>query len=511
NAPQLALYNEIERQKKAGQPVRIIILKARQMGFSTAVAALFYHATITQQNVNSLVVAHKADASTNIFNKAKLFYEESPQILRPMRKSSNAKEMLFENASSGRDKMGNPGLRYKILIGTAVDKEAGRSMTSHNFHASELAFWPYPTETMAALSQTVPLQPNTMVIIESTANGIGGEFYERWIRAERGEGNFVPLFFPWYMLAEYAMPAPDGFKADDEEKELQEKFGLTNDQLQWRRWCIQNNCVGSLDIFHQEYPATPEEAFLSSGRPVFDVKALNDALLNAENPKLRGRVIEEKGMVIFQEVTNGYLSIWEMPRDGEDYVFGIDVAAGMTNGDFSVIEVFKRKTAEQVAEWHGHIDPDLLGNEAALLGRFYNLGRIIPESNNHGIATINALKRCGYQRIYRRRTVGTTENRTGIEYGFLTTGKTKSLAVNALGALIRSNAGKIKSANALRECLTFVWDNKGAPNAQSGCFDDRVMGMALAVYGMDEIPWHEHKDDYDNIVQLYGANQITGY
>ncbi|MCR4963295.1 MAG: hypothetical protein K6B40_05380 [Firmicutes bacterium] len=182
NDAQKRLYAEIQRQRQAGQPVRIIILKARQMGFSTAVAGLFYHATVTRPNVHSMVVAHKADASANIFNKTKLFYEESPAFLRPLRKAANSRELIFENPRA-KERSQRPGLRSRITIETALNKEAGRSATIHNLHISELAFWPYAAETMTSLLQAVPYHRQTMVIIESTANGLGGAFFEQWQRA----------------------------------------------------------------------------------------------------------------------------------------------------------------------------------------------------------------------------------------------------------------------------------------------------------------------------------------
>ena len=212
NPSQLRLYKEIRRQQKAGQPVRVIILKARQIGFSTAVAALFYQRAATTPNVNAMIVAHKADASTNIFNKTKLFWECSPLRVRPMKKACNAKALLFENPTNKtEEKAKNPGLRSKIQIETAGNKDAGRSATIHLLHLSELAYWPYAELTMASLLQAVPNLPETMVVIESTANGVGGVFYKEWQRAIKGESVFTPLFFPWwsheeYQIEEAAMP-----------------------------------------------------------------------------------------------------------------------------------------------------------------------------------------------------------------------------------------------------------------------------------------------------------------
>ena len=206
NPPQLRLYAEIERQQQAGKPVRIIILKARQIGFSTAVAALFYQRAATIPNTHAMIVAHKADASANIFNKTKLFWECSPEEVRPLKRASNARELIFENpAAKSGERAAEPGLRSRIEIETAGNKEAGRSATIQLLHLSELAFWPHAEQTMASLMQAVPNLPGTMVVIESTANGAGGAFYQEWQRAAKGESAFAPLFFPWFEHGEYRM------------------------------------------------------------------------------------------------------------------------------------------------------------------------------------------------------------------------------------------------------------------------------------------------------------------
>lgn len=512
NEPQMRLYQEIKRQQDLGMPVRIIILKARQMGFSTATAGLFYHRTVTNTNTNTMIIAHKADASTNIFNKNKLFFEKSPAFLQPMRKASNAKELIFENPTTkASEKRARPGLRSKIVIETAMNKEAARSWTLQNVHISELAFWPYPAETLLSVQQAVPNQPGTCIIIESTANGVGGTFYEEWLRAERGESAYVPLFFPWFEMKEYTMPVPDDFVADDDEKELQERFHLSDGQLVWRRWCIQTNCGGSLDKFHQEYPATPHEAFIASGRPVFDTKLIDEAMQKAPVAIDEGRVVNQQGFATFRKMYKGYLKVWEWPVDGEEYVIGIDVAKGLENGDYSVMEVFSHKTSKQVAEWHGHIAPDLLGVEADLLGRFYNLALIVPEANNHGISTIDELRRRHYPRLYRRRTVNKVTNRTVEEYGFMTTEKSKALIIDNLGAFLRQGAIRIKSREALDECLTYVLDAKGRANAQEGCYDDRVIACALALYAIKERSKTGRKVEEKPIKLLYATTSKTGY
>ena len=513
NKPQKKLYEEVKKQREEGRPVRIIILKARQMGFSSAVSALFYYSSATKKNTNSMVIAHKADASTNIFNKMKLYYETSPEILRPARKASNAKEIIFENpTTNGQEKRRNPGLRSRIEIESAVNKDAARGKTIHNLHMSELAFWPYPEETMTAAMQAVPNDPVTSVIIESTGNGVGGKFYEEWIRAERGESEFVPIFFAWFDHEEYRMPVPEDFTLTEEEQQLKTQYDLDDEQIVWRRWCISANCMGDIDLFHQEYPATPREAFLSSGRPVFDTDKIEEALRKAEEPAFSGRVIEENNAVRFRTEYKGVLSVWEKPKDGAEYVIGIDPASGDQNGDYSAMVVFERKTQKMVAEWHGKIPPDLFGEEAAFLGRYYNLAWLVPEANNHGVSVIDSIKRARYPKLFRRPSSPDDKKNTSMsKYGFWTSAKSKKLLIDTLAKFLRENACNIPCKAVLNECLTYMYDDAGASNAQSGCYDDRVIAMGLAVYFIHKFGSGDTVHVPEKLSSLYVINSVTGY
>ena len=513
NEPQNRLYDEIEKQQKEGRPVRIIILKARQMGFSTAVSAIFYHESATKENTNSAIVAHKEDASTGILDKMKLYYEESPEIFKPSRKACNAKMLLFENPSTNENiKRRDPGLRSKIIIESAVNKNALRSKTVHNLHLSELAFWPYPEETMTSAMQAVPHEPGTMVIIESTAHGVGGAFYEEWIRAVRGESEFVPMFFPWFEEKDYRMPVPDDYSPTDEESELIEKYHLEPEQIVWRRWCISANCGGDINRFKQEYPAEWHEAFLASGRPVFDTDILDVAMQKAQPAPFVGRVIATKDGPKFRTETNGYLSIWQKPQAESLYVIGIDPSSGSRDGDPAAMAVYECATQTQVAEWHGYMPPDLLGEEAVQLGIYYNNALLIPEANNHGVSCLDSIKRAHYRNIYRRRTSpDRRRERNTDNYGWWTSEQSKKLLIDGFAKFIREGVDRIKSKQTLNECVTYVRDDRDRTNAQSGCHDDRVIANALAAYAATARKNSNIKFKESSVIQLYGVNSSTGY
>ena len=262
NKPQMKLYNALGEQHRQGKPQRAIVLKARQMGFSTLTEGVIFKKTATNFNVKAGIVTHEATATSNLFNMFKRFYDNLPEELKPTIKRSNAKELIFDNDEG-------TGLKSTIKCMTAGNGRIGRSDTFQYVHVSEYAFWEGDKKaTLGGLLQAVPYDIDTIVIIESTANGFD-EFKELWDDAVAGNNDFVPVFCAWWEQDEYRLPY-DGFELTQEEVELKKTYNLDNEQLAWRRWCIKNNCNGSLDLFHQEYPSCPEEAFIASGNCVFD-------------------------------------------------------------------------------------------------------------------------------------------------------------------------------------------------------------------------------------------------
>jgi hypothetical protein len=491
NQPQKRLYNTVKEQAKQQKPIRIIILKARQMGFSTLTEALIFHRTVTRRNVNSLIVAHKDESSNNLFNMSKLFYENLPPELQPMRKASNARELVFENPTKNQlEKRHNPGLRSKIKIATAGGQGVGRSDTLQNVHISELAFWPGDKkETLNGILQSVPNSPPTMVIIESTANGFD-HFKELWDQAVAGESDFEPLFFPWFEMQEYRMKVPPGFELTEEEEKLKEAFGLDDEQLAWRRWCIKNNCSGDLNLFRQEYPCTPEEAFLTTGTPVFDndkvILRLNQLRAQyRDNPPLVGNIECKytpdgdpiQGTETFIPSPSGWLTIYEKPRANVPYVIGVDVAEG--GADWSVAQVLDNTTGKQVATLRAHCDTDILAKALFSLGFYYNRALIAVEVN-YDLHPVKELQRLRYPRQYVREQVDTYTGKLEKKFGFRTTSASRPPIIGELVKIVREDTGLINDITTLQEMLTFVRNESGKPEAQAGKHDDTIMALAIA-------------------------------
>lgn len=506
NYAQKVFLEHIEEDDKNLKPKRYIILKARQLGMSTFTEGYIYHATSTQENVNSLIIAHEEKATLNLFQMSKLYYEESPLAIRPMKKYSNGKTLWFENPTvDEKEKLANPGLRSKITLATAGTNDTGRSNTYHNIHVSEIAFFPNPENTMTALMQCVPDEPNTFVCLESTANGVGGWFYDFWYAACRGENDFTPLFFPWHNDPNYRRP----FKTEEEKKKfikevnqitmdeygkerhtdewyLIEEFGVDYEQLNWRKWKIRNDCGGSLDMFHQEYPSTPEEAFIASGRPVFDMKALKEYELACCAPEFVGDMPTiAKEHVVPVPSEKGLLKIWMFPEEDMNYTIGCDVAEGLETGDYSVGTVMD-DNLNVVAKWRGHLDPDLFGKAMVNLARYYNDAYLVVEINNHGLTTMKSITDEEYWNVFYTKTYDRLNNLLTKKLGWHTNKKTKPLAIDKLAEYIRENYLALWDKDIVTECYTYVIDERGATNAQEGMHDDCVMSLALTLQGILE-------------------------
>lgn len=506
NEAQNRVMRLIENDEKEGKPKRYIVLKARQMGLSTLFEGLIFQDTATRENKNSLIIAHEEQASSNLFNMSKLYFDYLPDVLKPMKKYANGKVLSFENPTNDdHEKAKNPGLRSKISIATAGSGEVGRSSTIHNLHASEVAFFPDAKVTMLGLLQAIPDQPNTLAVLESTANGVGDWFHDMWQKAEKGENEFTPIFLPWFIQPEYTR----AFRTENEKKqligevntvsvdgsgkevrtyeyELMQKFDLTYEQLNWRRWTMKNKCQGDEILFMQEYPSTPEEAFISSGRPKFSIQSLRKYQTITKDPIKRGYLMAKDGRIEFVEDSKGYISIWQEPEPNRYYAIGADVAEGLAHGDYSCAYVGDTDTFDVVARWHGHIDPDLYGVELVKLAKYYNEAYLGVENNNHGLTTLNTIKREEYWNLFFSKSYDKIADTMTQKLGWTTSIRTKPLMIDKLGEFIREHYLGIYDDLAIAEMFTYVIEDNGKTNAQPGCHDDTVMSMAIMLQLMLE-------------------------
>lgn len=292
------LYAAIDEQRAAGLPVRILVLKSRKVGISTAVQGVIVQNTTQRANRRGLVVAQDGDTAGELFDIGNTMYVNLPQdpAVRPplagRRNSPRQKYLRFGARAGVAHATGDQGLNSQLTIDTAKQVDAGRGKTITDLHCSEVAFWADPLKAVSLLN-AVPDEPDTYVFIESTANGANA-FKARCDRALRGEGAYQIVFIGWTEDPDCtkAFGTPEVREAfvktigqgpwGKDEPRLIDKFGCTPEQLYWRRHTIVDKCEGKLELFKQEYPSSPEEAFIGSGKHVFSIEFISKAIDRAE-------------------------------------------------------------------------------------------------------------------------------------------------------------------------------------------------------------------------------------
>ena len=478
NEPQQRLYDIIKKLKEEKKPIRIVILKARQMGFSTLTESILFKETTTKFNVNTGIITHQDEATTNLFNMSKRIYDYLPDEMKPSLKNSNAKELIFDNEQG-------TGLKSKIKCMTAGGKGVGRSDTFNNLHISELAFWPGDKKvTLTGLLQAVPNLSNTIVIIESTANGFE-YFKEIWDKAVKGENDFIPLFVGWNELKEYTMPYT-GFELTLDEKELQIKYNLTLEQLSWRRWCIKNNCGGDIETFKQEYPINPFEAFISTGSCYFNKEIIINRIKEIENnqPLKVGYFSytfnENKiSNINWYDDEKGYIKIYKDVEKGHPYVLGGDTA-GEGSDNFTGL-VIDNSSGKQVATLKKELDEDEYARQMYCLGMYYNTA-LIGIENNYSTYPTKKIKEYRYPKIYLREIEDNIAEKIQDKFGFVTNKATRPIILSILKEILRDNVNWINDVEILKEALVFIKNEKGRPEAQLGEHDDLIIGLAITYY-----------------------------
>ena len=279
NSCQKKITELLEKQLEDTGKVRAIILKARQQGISTYCAGRVFWKTYFTPHARSVVMAHDSATSDALFNLSKNIIRNMSTTYKPNEIKSNAKEIVISSPHFKKESGDKPISSYRLY--TAGSPEAGRGTTPTIAHLSEVAFWQHDEKILAGLFQGISEAPGTEVILESTANGAQGEFYRLWRGALEGENEYTPIFLPWFTTSEYYREPPEGFERSSEEELLVEQHNLNNGQLYWRRLKIAEG--GELK-FRQEYPATPDEAFITAGKSVFAMDKLKK-LLPAEPDK----------------------------------------------------------------------------------------------------------------------------------------------------------------------------------------------------------------------------------
>ncbi len=425
-----------------------IILKSRQMGISTWVAGRFFLKTITRPGALTLQVAHTQEAAEGIFRIVHRFLDELPESVRTgvLRTSkASSRQIVF------------PTLDSEYRVETAGDPNAGRGLTIHNLHCSEVARWPGDAaETLQGLRAAMP--PQGELVLESTPNGAEGCFWEEWNNAS--QSGMVQHFLPWWWEEAYRAEPVLKESLRSDELRLIELHGLSLEQIGFRRKIE----AGFRGLAKQEYPEDAIECFLSSGDCYFDVAALDERV-----KELREPITTRLG---------GRLQIWFPSVVGRRYLVAVDTAGGGSEGDYSVAQVLEIETGLQCAELQAKLSPLELAEEAAKLAKEYNAAWVVVERNNHGSGVLAYLHGVSkYSRIY------TQDGQDG----WLTSVIHRPRMLGALAAALVETPGIFFSKRLLQECRSFVRHRNGKVGASAGAHDDCVMAMAMALCVREEM------------------------
>lgn len=509
NEPQNIVDRAWEAQMKEQGYVRLVIIKGRQFGMSTYSQARMFHKTIFTRGFSTLLIALDPEGTRAIFDKSRFYYDNLDPNLRPLIRYLAKDELSFENPDN-KTRLRYPGLGSKMHFQSSTKLQVGTGTTQHGIHISEAAkFGEEATKFIeASLMPTLHHTPGTVLINESTAFTTG-DWFRSWCDVARsGRSDYKMVFIPWYMFKEYALPLAKGEKLRLDEKEKLiiriAKEGqphdsippvkITPEQLKWRRVIIASP-GGDEKIFDQEYPTTFEGAWINWDTNVFDHNQLWAMKEDLREP-LKLVTLNPDGHVVedpfgkFDEDEN-YCAIFKEPESGHKYDIGVDCAAGLEDGDWSVAEVFDRDTHEQVAEYHVHKEGFDFAKELVVLGKYYRTAQIGVEINSIGYGVNGGLQREGYPNLYiwrhRERAFPTLSSYSG----WKTTYDSKGYMITIYLDQFRNKRLGIRSKGLWKEMHDFIripggGEGRDFYRAGKG-HDDCVMAAGIAlVIGDDE-------------------------
>jgi hypothetical protein len=464
------------------EPIKLLVLKARREGVSTWTEALLTAACVLQDYTQALVVAHLAVPTKRIWAMSQRFVMGSP-----LQAIATFKGQTI-------------GFRHSVLeLATAGTPEAARSADLTCFHGSEVAFWK-DAGAMLAIRQCLPQEDGGFYIDieESTANGMvedGELFYQEWQAAMSGLNGFTPVFLPWHTFPQYTSrlerPLDD---VDDEETLLRRDLHLTWGQLRWRRQMIADRCQGDVDKFNQEYPATPEMAFIMSGLPFFRPGELLWLEPHIE-PGVRGRLRIEGRKIVFHREAQGRLTIFRPPAPGHQYVIGADSSMGLTETDKrspsrSAAEVLDMDTLEQVAEYDAAAPPHLFARDLALLGRLYHNALLAPEVQASGggggrEVVVYLRDEWGYYNLHRWSQPDRIVPGQATLYGWETTSRTRPRMIARIREVVTEQSARIHSRLLLTQLRNFGESESNRLEALAG-HDDALFAWGIALMSRSE-------------------------
>lgn len=503
NAPQRRVAALFEQQRTANLPIRAIMLKARQWGGSTLTQMyMAWIQSVHCHNWHSLICAHVKDTAASIrgmYSKMLSCYPEqywegdvAPKF-SPFERSTNIREIA--------------GRGCRVTVGSAENQEAVRGSDFAMAHLSETAFWSdsttrSPERFIRAVCGSIALVPYSLIVMESTANGVGNYFHNEWMRAKAGESDKTPVFVPWNEIEIYRMPVSDPkqlWESMDEYEHNLWNNGLTLEMINW--YHHKRAEYPSHSMMQAEYPSNDIEAFTCTGHNVFSSEWIENLRLNCKKSGFIGELagdsitgIDSLNNIHFIPDTQGKLQIWEKPIkncSSSRYIVTVDIGGRSTSSDYSVIAVIDngKERPEVVAQWRGHIDHDILTWKSAQIARWYSNALLVIESNTletarsgeNSLYTLDSLNGV-YHNLYRRPRLAQANEALETRIGFHTNRATKALIITNLIAMIRDGRYIERCNDACNELSTYEQLPNGSFAAKIGHHDDILMTRAIALY-----------------------------
>lgn len=505
--PQRKLLRELEDMRLSGVPIRIILLKARQWGGSTLVQLymswiqLFHHT-----RWHSAIVGDVDEQARNIRGMYEFMAKKHPV---------DVFDVKFKN------KFGSPknktivGRECNIDIGSMQKPDSLRSADYSMAHFSEVGIWKAtkgktPEDLIQGIRVSIAKVPDTLIVLESTAKGVGNFFHREWQAAEKGLSGYRPVFVAYFEIETYRKPVEDyeSFIATLSEQEWEHwDLGATLEAIAWYR---QHKADENMDDWRMqsEFPATALEAFATTGRRAFAPKYVRNVRRFNREPIFIGEVYGNAPFgedalknIEFHEQPNGMLRIWEFPdtskRIANRYIIPVDIGGRTHVADFSTIRVIDRAplldggVPEAILTWRGHLDQDLVIWKAAQIAKIYGNGELIPETNSlkskdnnsegdHIITVLDELLP-HYDNIYMRTDPEKVRQGAPAMYGWHTNTKTKTNLVNNLNKSLRTTGYIENDAMVCDEYDSYEIKPDGTYGAVEGQHDDLVMVTGIGL------------------------------
>ena len=536
--PQRRFVERIEQLRKAGKPIRVVLLKARQWGGSTT--SQLYMAwlqLIHRVGLNSLIIAHQGTGSDEIKDMFDRMIKAYPvEMLHRLGEAYKENEPKLVGVGKSGSIYRVPQRNCKIKIGTAERPDGCRGGDYSLVHLSEVGLWKAtegkkPEDIVRSACSGVLYRPYTMIVYESTANGTGNFFQREYDAAKKRVSQFEAMFVSWFDIEKYSVDVEDirAFAAclyDNRDnanvssaREESGRYlwtlwgkGATLEAINW--YILERAKYNDHASMASEYPSDDIEAFVHSGTMVFDRYKVEDFDRYCKEPRYVGDVYADANEgknalknLRFAEDKQGVLWVWNLPEVDESekvlnrYLTVVDVGGRSNKADWSVVVVFDRLfmsdggKPEVVAQWYGHCDIDLLSWKAAQIAAFYDNSLLVIESNtlethdkerdvdgDQSQFILNQINGV-YPNLYTRKQ-SEEDILAGLptKYGFHTNVATKPMVISSLVKAIRENAYIERDRRCLDEYLVYEKKPNGAFGAAAGKHDDLLMTRAIGLH-----------------------------